>query len=301
MTKRSVDRWKNLAAGEFFRDYVANGKPVVVPGALSDCPALTRWTFDQLRQTSGRCIVKLKHGLVEKGVAGLKTVDSDLDDYLQQLDAYESRLASGLAGVDDRPCYLHDVPLLKVLPDAAEDLDGFPTDYFPKWYRADWLRFAQFFLGPRHSLTPLHFDCLLTHNLFFQIAGRKRFILLAHDQLPFCYRYRWRWCAVDAERPDLSLHPLFQHAQTQECIVEPGDMLYLPPGMLHHVRSLDPAISFNVDWHTRVSAIKGVAAAGRGMPPRNVYYNTVIALAQCLGFSAERVLPWYRSYLNYVS
>ncbi|WP_347257367.1 cupin-like domain-containing protein, partial [Methylocaldum sp.] len=111
----------------------------------------------------------------------------------------------------------------------------------------------------------------------------------------------WRWCEVDAENPNFVRHPLFREAQVRECTVEPGDMLYMPPGMLHHVRSLDCAISFNVDWHTRESSVQGILALGRGMPLKNVYYNAVIALGLCAGISAEQVLPWCRSYLNYVS
>jgi len=296
-----INRRENLSPEDFFHSYVTQGRPVVVPGALKRCPELTSWTFDKLRQVSGERTVKLKQGLNEEGVAGLKTIAVRLGDYLDQLADFETRLQRNEASATERPPYLHDLPLSSILPDAANDLDGFPADYFPGWYRADWLEFAQFFLGPSHSLTPLHFDCLLTHNLFFQVRGRKRFILLHHDQLPFCYRYRWRWCEVDAENPDLRRHPLYRQAQVRECTVEPGDMLYMPPGMLHHVRSLDCSMSFNVDWHTRASAIQGMLALRRGMPLKNVYYNAVIALGQCAGQPAGRVLPWYRSYLNYVS
>lgn len=291
-----IERRENLSSAEFFSEYVAERRPVVVTGALNSCPALTRWTFDYLRRVSGQRVVKLKQGLSDQGVLGLRTVDVKLSDYLDQLETYETRFES-----EERPAYLHDVPLLGILPNVAEDLRGFPSDYFPDWYRPNWIQFAQFFLGPKHSVTPLHFDCLLTHNLFFQVAGRKRFILLDQDQLPYCYRYRWRWCEVDAENPDFARHPLFRETQARECTVEPGDMLYMPPGMLHHVRSLDCAMSFNVDWHTRDSAFRGVLALGRGMPLKNVYYNMVIALGLCTGVSAKRVFPWYRSYLNYVS
>jgi hypothetical protein len=296
-----VERRESLAPAEFFSEYVAQGRPVVVAGALRSCPALTRWTFDHLRRVSGRRRVKLKQGLTESGVAGLRTVDSSLGDYLDALETYETRYRLGEAMAVERPPYLHDVPLLGILPDAADDLDGFPAGYFPAWYRPHCLQFAQLFLGPKHSLTPLHFDCLLTHNLFFQISGRKRFILLDHDQLPYCYPYRWRWCEVDPENPDFARHPRYRNAQARECTVGPGDLLYMPPGMLHHVRSLDCALSFNMDWHTPDSAVRGVLAAARGMPLKNVYYNAVIALGLCAGLSAKRVLPWYRSYLNYVS
>lgn len=296
-----VERIENLSSTSFFSDFVAKNRPVVVPGALRHCRALSCWTADHLHKVAGSRTVKLKQGLNEEGVAGLKTIASRLNDYLDCVADFETRLQRNEVSAKDRPPYLHDLPLLSVLPDAANDLNGFPADYFPDWYRTDWFKFAQFFLGPSHSLTPLHFDCLLTHNLFFQVRGRKRFILLHHDQLPYCYRYKWRWCEVDAENPDFMRHPLYREAQVQECIVEPGDMLYMPPGMMHHVRSLDCSMSFNVDWHTRGSAIQGMLALRRGMPLKNVYYNAVIALGQCAGQPARRVLPWYRSYLNYVS
>jgi hypothetical protein len=296
-----LERREGLSPLTFFSDFVEKSRPVIIPNALKDCPALSRWTMDHLAQVAGNRPVQLKQGLNEEGVNGLRTITTRLDGYLEQLANFENLLQRNGATAKQRPAYLHDLPLLSVLPDAANDLESFPTAYFPEWYQTDWLKFAQFFLGPSHSLTPLHFDCLLTHNLFFQIRGRKRFTLLHHDQLPSCYRYKWRWCEVDVENPDFIRYPLYRAAQVQECIVEAGDMLYMPPGMLHHVRSLDCSISFNVDWHTRGSAIRGVMALLKGMPIKNVYYNTVIALGQCAGLSAGQVLPWYRSYLNYVS
>jgi hypothetical protein len=299
-----VERREKLSTREFFAEYVEKSRPVLIPGALNDCRAPSRWTPAHLRSVSGQRIVKLKEGLTDSGVTGMRTVDVRLKDYLDSLEEFEAELRKG-EGTDspagERPAYLHDVPLVSLLPDAADDLRGFPAEYFPRWYRRDRWQFAQFFLGPTHSLTPLHFDCLLTHNLFFQVAGRKRFILLPHDQLPYCYRYRWRWCGVDAENPDYARHPLYRQAQPLECIVAPGDVLYMPPGMLHHVRSLDCAISFNIDWHTPDSALKGVLALARGMPLKNVCYNAVIAFGLCTGVPARRLLPWYRSYLNYVS
>jgi hypothetical protein len=296
-----VERRPGLEAEEFFLGYVAQNRPVLVPGALRDCPALTRWSLDYLRSVSGGKTVRVKQGLADSGVSGLRSVPRLFAAYLDELEDYEARLRGGAATAQERPAYLHDVPLASLLPGLEADLEGFPHAYFPGWYGREWWRFAQFFLGPSHSLTPLHFDCLLTHNLFFQVAGRKRFTLLPHGQHPLCYRYQWRWFEVDPENPDGQRHPLYENAEPAACVVGPGDMLYMPPGMLHHVRSLDLGISFNVDWHTKGSALNGVWAARRGMPAKNVYYNAVVALGLCLGIPARRVLPFYRSYLNYVS
>ena len=290
-----VEQRDRLGATEFAEDFVGRGRPVLVKGALAGSSALTRWTLQYLRERADVREVLLKT-LYESSI---DVVRKPLDDYLSELQSHEVRSSSG--GTDPQPAYLHDIPLTALLPKAADDLEHFPADYFPAWYRGNWANFAQVFLGPAHSLTPLHFDCLLTHNLFFQIKGRKRFILLPAEQLEFCYRHSWRWCQVDAEKPDLERFPLYAKVQPIQVIVEPGDCLYFPPGTLHHVRSLDCALSFNVDWHTRDSAARGVLALFDGMPIKNVYYNAVIALGMWAGVPAEAMFGYYRSYLDYVS
>lgn len=292
-----VDRRDRLGAAEFAEDYVRRSRPVLIKRALEGCAALSRWSLDYLRQQGGCKQVPLK----EWGPSGIQTVQRSFNDYVDNLELYELRLNTGDVTTDQKPAYLHDVPLTSILPEADVDLEKFPSDYFPNWYRAEWWKFAQLFLGPPYSVTPLHFDCLLTHNLFFQIKGRKRFVLIAREQLKYCYPHHWRWCEVNVEEPDYDHYPLYGKAKPAEVIVEPGDSLYLPPGTLHYVQSLDRALSFNIDWHTKDSALKGALAFARGMPWKNVYYNAVIALGLWCGIPTKRLFPYYRSYLNYVS
>lgn len=293
----TIERRPGLSPEELVEGYVKKRQPVLVPDALSACPALANWTLDYLRCRAGHRQVRLKGGYLPD----LVTSHTSLTDYLDSIEIYEEKVREGVASPEERPAYLHDVPLVSVIEDALSDLVPFPAAYFPEWYRKDWWRFAQFFLGPSHSVTPLHFDTLVSHNLFFQVMGRKRFILLPYGQREYCYREGWRWFEVDPENPDLERHPLFWKAGPMECIVEPGAMLYLPPGMLHHVRSLDCAVSFNVDWHTPDSALAGIGALHEGMPMKNVYYNALIALGLCAGVPARTILPFYKSYLNYMS
>ncbi len=289
-----VEQRDQLGAMQFAEDFVRRRRPVLVKGALVGSSALTRWTLPYLRGRARVREVPLK--ILHEST--IEVVRKPLDDYLSEFEAHEG-CSSGETAQES--AYLHDIPLTALLPKAADDLEHFPADYFPAWYRNNWANFAQVFLGPAHSLTPLHFDCLLTHNLFFQIKGRKRFILIPAEHLKFCYRHSWRWCEVNAEKPDWARFPLYAQAQPFEVIVDPGDCLYLPPGMLHHVRSLDWALSFNVDWHTRDSAARGVLALVNGMPIKNVYYNGVIALGMWAGIPAEAMFRFYRSYLNHIS
>lgn len=294
---RTVDKRENLTADEFYSKYVKNNLPVIISGALDACPALLRWDLNYLRTQSGSRTVYLKEWYSSE----LRTSQVTLNCYLDSIEAYEERHKNGDELVGKRPAYLHDIPLSGILANAIADLAPFPVAYFPAWYRNDWWKFAQFFLGPSQSITPLHFDTLLSHNLFFQIMGRKHFILIPYDQRKYCYRYQWRWFQVNPAEPDLKRFPLYRRVRPMECTVGPGDLLYMPPGMLHHVRSLNCAMSFNVDWHTIGSAFKGMLGLSRGMPLINAYYNAVIALGLSTQLSAKRVLPFYKSYLNYIS
>ncbi|MBG0811169.1 cupin-like domain-containing protein [Methylosinus sp. H3A] len=289
-----VDRLDRLSPDEFVENYVRLRRPVVVSDGLRRCAAPSLWNLEHLRRCAGDRNIVLK----DWGASGIRLDRALLGDYVDALELYESR---GDTATAQKPAYLHDVPLTSILPDAGVDLEGFPANFFPSWYGAEWPTFAQLFLGPSGSVTPLHFDCLLTHNLFFQVMGRKKFTLLPHEQIEYCYPYNWRWCEVDVEKPDYDRHPLYRLAKPTEVVVEPGDILYMPPGALHHVRSLDCALSFNVDWHTKDSALRGALSFLRGMPAKNIYYNMIVAFGLWSGVSTKRLLPYYRSYLNYVS
>ncbi|BBU62180.1 hypothetical protein MSC49_21150 [Methylosinus sp. C49] len=290
-----IDELADLSPKDFMNSYVRPGRPVVVRGALNACPAATDWTLDYLRRTAGEDIASLKRWTG----GGIRVERMPLSDYLDATERYEEAKRAGRA--QEPPAYLHDVPLTSLFRRADRDLAPFPCDFFPAWYGPRWTAFAQMFLGPSSSITPLHFDCLLTHNLFFQIWGRKRFTLLPHRELKRCYPYNWRWCKVDVEKPDHGLYPLYRDAARAVVVVGPGDLLYMPPGTLHHVRSLDCALSFNVDWHTKRSAVSGVLALARGMPIKNVYYNALLAFGMWANVPVPRVLPYYKAYLNYVS
>ncbi|WP_159731835.1 cupin-like domain-containing protein [Methylosinus sp. Ce-a6] len=294
-TAYEIDELAYLSPRDFANSYVRPARPVVVRGALDACPAARDWTLEYLRRNAGAYSASLKRWIG----GGIRVEQMPMSDYLDEIDRYEDAKNTGRE--QEPPAYLHDVPLTSVFSRAARDLASFPRDFFPSWYGADWTSFAQMFLGPTASVTPLHFDCLLTHNLFFQVWGRKRFTLLPYRELQRCYPYDWRWCEVDVEDPAHDRYPLFRDATRAVVVVGPGDVLYMPPGTLHHVKSLDCALSFNVDWHTKSSAIKGVLALARGMPIENVYYNALVALGMWMNIPARRVLPYYKAYLNYVS
>lgn len=290
-----VDVRTELSPEEFRAEY-AGRRPVVMRGAVAGMPAVSTWSPGHLGAVAPDQRVRIKVGTVSAGRTG--TVR--LSDYADELEKWEARVAE-TDDPGDPPGYLHDVPLLSMIPSLRRDLEPFPVEYFPPFFREQWWQFTQFFVGPSRALTPLHFDTLLTHNLFFQVHGSKRFVMVADAERDKCYTYNWRWAGVDPDAPDLERYPAFRDATVMTCDVEAGDIFYMPPGTLHKVSSRSASISFNIDWHDRASALRGIAAVRDGMPLRNLRYNLLFALGVVAGLPRGVVLPGLRSYYSYIS
>ncbi|MGW5740789.1 cupin-like domain-containing protein [Amycolatopsis sp. NPDC003861] len=290
-----VDVRPGLSPEEFRASYV-NRKPVLIKGALDHLAATTRWSLPYFQSLAPDLPVRLKTGRVADGL----TTTVRLADYCRTVADWEAQVAAGTA-TSDPPAYMHDVPLLSLLPELRADLEKFPAELLPRFFRDQWWIFPQFFIGPSRSQTPLHFDTLLTHNLFFQFEGSKRFVTVDSADRDRCYTYHWRWSRVDPENPDLERFPGFRGVALRTCVVEAGDLFYMPPGTLHKVVSLTESVSFNIDWHDRRSAVAGLAAVRHGMPLPNLRYNALLALGVCGRVPLRALMPALRSYFEYIS
>ncbi len=278
----------------FYSEYVGPRRPVVMRGLTAGWRARD-WGLDYFRALGDDVKLGVKLGDVAEG----RRAAMSLAEYTATVERHEAALRAG--GDPPSPGYLHDVPIFRFFPGLKADVDPFPLHLFPEWYRDGWHEYAQFFMGPTGSVTPLHFDTLLTHNLFFHIAGRKRFTLVPADQRELCYPSSWRWMRFDPTAPDYEAFPRAAQLTAVTVELEPGDVLYMPSGTLHHVTNLSLTISFNIDWHTSDSARDGVASVLRGAPLKNGYYNLLSLLGVGLGVPPKYVFPLYKSYLTYVS
>ena len=303
---RSIDSRGPLSPDEFFACYVGR-EPLVMRGALARLPAVSRWSMEHFAALAPEALVRVKNGAVDAG----RTTTMRLADYTDAVLRWEARVGAGRAGDGatpgspdngpGRPPYLHDLPLLSIVPQLREDIAGFPVELLPRFYRDRWWEFTQFFVGPSGAVTPLHFDSLLTHNLFAQVKGEKRFVMVDARDRGRCHLHGWRWSPVDPEAPDLVRYPLFREVSVRTCVLGAGDLLYMPPGMLHKVVSQTPSMSFNIDWHDWRSALRGVAAVRHGMPATNLRYNLLFTLGVVGRVPARLLLPALRSYFSYIS
>lgn len=284
-----------ISREDFYQNFVKKNKPLLIKNQTREWAARELWTTDYFKNEKWNLGITAKKGDVSKG----NREQFKLADYIDNLMAYE--IAKERGEKLEKPAYLHDVPIFNLLPDLRKDVEPFPLELFPKWYWKNYQNYIQFFMGSSDSVTPLHFDTLCTHNMFFQMVGAKKFILIDAKQKDLCYVEGWRWSKIDASNVDYNKFPDADKLNIQEVIVEGGDILYMPPGMLHQVHSLSFSISFNIDWHTTKSAASGVLSKFKGAPWRNTYYNFLVFMGVALKIPSKYIFPHYKSYLNYVS
>jgi hypothetical protein len=132
---------------------------------------------------------------------------------------------------------------------------------------------TMFWFGPKHCISPLHYDPL--DNLLMGFVGRKKIILFpkdddddnnnsidSNDAGMDMNMSTWHYAGTNGQQYNTSpidinerksdiftQYPNFEKAPTgMECILHPGDVLFIPQRWWHHVTSLDTAVSVNVWW-----------------------------------------------------
>lgn len=103
-------------------------------------------------------------------------------------------------------------------------------------------------------------------NILIQIRGKKRVILFPPSDVDKLYMKGDKSQIIEVDSPDLSKYPLFSHSKRYECILEPGDSIFIPCNWLffylvnllnnlislalwlHNVVSLSFSIGVNIFW-----------------------------------------------------
>lgn len=209
-----------------FRTRAAEGLPFVITGLVNRWP-LSALTPQTLRDRFSDLPVRARVGdYINTAFAPDRAMqDMSMLEYLELVST----------GTQDLPPYLGNLELREL-----NSMCHWPA-YFDK------MGPPRFWLGPSGTVTPLH--CDYDDNIFAQIWGTKRIFLSPPHHDEFLYTREANailfGSPFNPEAPDFEKFPLARQALMVECIVNPGDLLYVPAGWYHQVRSLTFSLSAN--------------------------------------------------------
>ncbi|MBA5686725.1 cupin-like domain-containing protein [Rugamonas apoptosis] len=209
-----------------FRTQAELGLPFLISGVVNRWP-LTSLLPSILRERYGHVPVRARVGDYINTAFAPDRAMRDLT-MLEYLDLVA-------AGTQALPPYLGNLELREL-----NRLCHWPT-YFDK------MGPPRFWVGPAGTVTPLH--CDYDDNIFAQVWGSKRIFLSPPHHEEFLYPKEANailfGSPFDPEAPDFERFPLARQATMVECVVQPGDMLYVPAGWYHQVRALTFSLSSN--------------------------------------------------------
>lgn len=238
-----VPRKEKLTADEFLRDYYMLNRPVIITGMMEDWPALEKWNLETLKSMVPHAKVQVQTGRNSDPQYEINSVKhrqmmtfSDYIELIQQrspTNDFYMTANNDTQNKESLESLWKDIGPLSEYLEPSENRQGF------------------FWLGPAGTVTPFHHD--LTNNFMAQVMGRKKVkIIPAHD-ITLLPNPRHCFTPLDGLQMGSSSYPVTPESpMVLECILNPGEILFLPIGCWHFVESLDVSITMsftNFRWN----------------------------------------------------
>ena len=250
---RCVERraMSSLSYEEFIECYARSRVPVIITGGCASGMVggnLKKWSSQELEKRLGSRLVPLKEpSLTSMQWASLEDAGTVPGDEFIRL-AREGKTSR----------YLFDYSLPANRPDLAEELSipmYFANDLLQgtpegSLYREGW---PSLFVAPQGSLSELHVDSFGSHFMMALLEGTKRWRFYSPEDIPYLSPSYSRSPDPSFE-VDLSqewnkdIHPLVSLASPMDCVLEAGEVLFVPAGCPHRVEGLTPTVALSMNY-----------------------------------------------------
>lgn len=256
-----IDRVSRITQEQFVRAYMNMNKPVILTDMIDDWPARRNWSFEAFSEMQSDAEVYLEVGNVIQNETIFHPVK--FRDYITMIKDSERGGGAQATGVrdEDGVPYLSIFDIFSFFPELKQDVD-FSIISSQKLFNH-----VAAFLGPRGTVTGFHLDWV--DNVLAQIYGSKAVIMVSPDQTPGMYPSRKydmvsTFSSIDPDHYDRKTHPLYEQVKPIHTKLEAGEMLFIPRGWWHHIRSLSSSISVgNFGFDTKALLTDGVRLFSR--------------------------------------
>ena len=228
-----IERRHRLSREEFLQAYYSTNRAVIITGMMDDWPALGKWTLDYLSGRFGDREVE-----VQTGREADDNYEAERVKHVTRMKFADFVAMVRAAGVTN-DFYLtanNNSRNKEALPELWDDIVQVP-EYLDTRDRLAGL----LWLGPAGTITPFHHD--LTNNFMAQVVGRKRVKIAPSWDIPLMGLHHHVYTRIDGRVTPPAPHPGLEGPQVLECILCPGEILFLPVGCMHFVEAIDVSMT----------------------------------------------------------
>jgi hypothetical protein len=199
-------------------------------GAAKNWPATQKWSKDFFKENYGSTPISLidNPGLVDPDQKN-EFKKTNFAEYFKEVEIDKSK-------------YLRFSRILDNKPELLKDLDLNWLRQFKNGINIGEQTFL--FIGEDNTRTPMHAG--LTHTIFIQVKGRKKWTIYAANERIFLdalpERYLYFRTHANPNITDDPNHPLLKYGQKYEFVLEQGDVLWMPSLFWHYIENLTPNI-----------------------------------------------------------
>ncbi len=221
MQLQPISYINQLPREEFNNLYAKTKTPVVIRNFMGGSPAFGTWNYDYFRKVAGNKQVAV-HGGENAHLDKASSLPAKKMPFAEYLDIItkgptESRLFL-FNLLMERPELRKD---MVITPPLKNFLSGLPFLFF----------------GGEGSSVRYHYDIDMSHVFLTQFEGQKRILLFPNDQSPLLYRLPHNFHGLaDLRHPDYEKFPALKFLKGYECILQPGETLFMPSGFWHYIQ-----------------------------------------------------------------
>ncbi|MFN6571987.1 cupin-like domain-containing protein [Dendronalium sp. ChiSLP03b] len=258
----SILKIKNPSTEQFLEIW-KQYQPFLIEGVAEHWDACHKWSNDYLIDQCGDNIIPVRfytksffndfHNFACEG-GDYDTLEKKMK-YKEYVKGYVEHIKNQNNNSNLLGCYLPQAYFEERFPEIIADI-AYPQYLNRKPIVFLWQGFSS---NNFSSTTNLHFDGF--HNIFAQVRGRKRILLFPPSNYLSFYPPLEKsigipeFSKVNPDVLNLELFPKFPWQEKIEIILQPGEMLYIPPFWWHYVTAVDENISLSFFYDIKMGDI----------------------------------------------
>lgn len=229
METSTIEVVNSISDEAFRKHYLLRQKPLLIKGLTQKAPAGKKWTLDYISKVCGDVTVDLYDNSNKNEASAFTKPDLQMKfgDYITNISK-------------DQPGTLR-MFLFNMFKKKPELRADFPC---PSLMQGVLGRMGFMFFGAKGVNVRIHQDMDMSNVLLTQFYGRKKVVLIAPEYSDLLYKLPLNTHSlVNLDQPDYKKYPGLAYLKSYECVLEPGDSLFMPSGYWHYITYLDGGFS----------------------------------------------------------